>query len=406
MRPGILLDRDGTIIEDYHYVGHIERVQLKLGAAEAIARFNRAGIPVAIVTNQSGVARGFYPESNVTDVHNYIAQELARHGAHIDLFLYSPHHPDGNIKEYVFDSYYHKPSPGMALQAAFRLDLDLRASVVVGDRPEDVRLAHNVKAHCVYLGQSTDGIPGWIHPLEYVRFNSLTDAAGYIIERITGVTDNITDSTFPTMSYSNPIGYWAHYADELYDVAQKVDKHAIERASNTLYRAYSEGSTVFAAGNGGSAAIATHFVTDHVKHMSATDTLFPNAHSLVDGTSLLTATANDIGYDAIFSYQLERRATRHDVLVAFSVGGQSANIVRAAQCAKEMGMTVISIVGGDGGKLAEITRTNPDDPHTLIHIPAWNYGIAEDIMQMLSHALAQYIRQTQMSDKAIQSARF
>src|ERR1700748_614971 len=97
MRPGILLDRDGTIIEDYHYVGHIERVQLKPGAAEAIRRFNEAGIPVAIVTNQSGVARGFYPESNVNLVHNYIAHELSRHGSFIDLFFYSPHHPDGNV---------------------------------------------------------------------------------------------------------------------------------------------------------------------------------------------------------------------------------------------------------------------------------------------------------------------
>jgi histidinol-phosphate phosphatase family protein len=99
-RPGILLDRDGTINVDYHYVGHIERVQLIPGAADAIRRFNRAGIPVAIVTNQGGVARGFYPKSNVRKVHDYIKRELALHDAHIDMFLYSPHHPDGNIKEY------------------------------------------------------------------------------------------------------------------------------------------------------------------------------------------------------------------------------------------------------------------------------------------------------------------
>lgn len=78
MRPGVLLDRDGTIIVDYHYVGHIPRVQFIPGAIEAIRRFNKAGIPVTIVTNQSDVARGFYPESNVIEVHQYIQRELAQ----------------------------------------------------------------------------------------------------------------------------------------------------------------------------------------------------------------------------------------------------------------------------------------------------------------------------------------
>ena len=92
-RPGILLDRDGTIIVDHGYVGSVDRVEFIEGAPEAIASFNRAGIPVAVVTNQAGVARGMYGIEDVARVHQYIAERLAEHGANIDLFLFSPVSP-------------------------------------------------------------------------------------------------------------------------------------------------------------------------------------------------------------------------------------------------------------------------------------------------------------------------
>ncbi|HWI69713.1 MAG TPA: HAD family hydrolase, partial [Nitrospiraceae bacterium] len=202
VRPGILLDRDGTINVDYHYVGHIERVQLVSGAAEAIARFNRAGIPVAVVTNQGGVARGFYPEDNVREVHEYIQRELALHGAHIDLFLYSPHHMEGNIKEYTQCSSWHKPRSGMAHEAARALGLDLHESWVVGDRLTDMEFASRIGANAVYLGYE----PLKLYMSHFYPFQSLADAAGFIIERITGVSQ----SEFPTMNYSGMISYWTH----------------------------------------------------------------------------------------------------------------------------------------------------------------------------------------------------
>src|SRR6476619_8274164 len=89
-RPGILLDRDGTVIVDHGYVGSVDRVEFIDGTAEAIARFNRAGIPVAVVTNQAGVARGLYGIDDVARVHHHIAEHMAKQGARIDLFLYCP----------------------------------------------------------------------------------------------------------------------------------------------------------------------------------------------------------------------------------------------------------------------------------------------------------------------------
>jgi D,D-heptose 1,7-bisphosphate phosphatase len=178
-RSGILLDRDGTIIVDHGYVGSVDRVEFIDGAAEAIARFNRAGIPVAVVTNQAGVARGLYGIDDVALVHKYIAEHLAEHEAHIDLFLFSPYHPAGVVQEYARASEDRKPRPGMAKAAARALGLDLAASWVVGDRPEDLGLAQVIGASAVYLG--TDGCErAGVYP-----FPSLAAAASFILERIT-----------------------------------------------------------------------------------------------------------------------------------------------------------------------------------------------------------------------------
>lgn len=178
LRPGILLDRDGTIIVDHGYVGSVDRVEFIDGASEAIARFNRAGIPVAVVTNQSGVARGMYDIDDVVQVHRYIADRLAEHGAHIDLFLFSPYHPEGVVEAFARTSEDRKPRPGMARAAAAALNLDLSVSWVVGDRPEDLGLAEAIGASAIYLGPDNCQRPAvWSFP-------SLAAAAPFILERI------------------------------------------------------------------------------------------------------------------------------------------------------------------------------------------------------------------------------
>jgi D,D-heptose 1,7-bisphosphate phosphatase len=177
-RPGILLDRDGTIIIDHGYVGSVDRVEFIDGSPEAIAMFNRAGIPVAVVTNQAGIARGLYGIDDVTKVHQYIAGRLAEHGAHIDLFLYCPYHPEGVVEAFARTSEDRKPGPGLAKAAQAALNLDLTASWVVGDRPEDVGLAQAVGASAIYLGAGISDRPGvWSFP-------SLAAAAPFILERI------------------------------------------------------------------------------------------------------------------------------------------------------------------------------------------------------------------------------
>lgn len=177
-RPGVLLDRDGTIIIDHGYVGSIDRVEFITGAAQAIAGFNRAGIPVAVLTNQAGVARGLYGIDDVARVHRYIAERLAEEGAHVDLFAYCPYHPEGVVDAFTRTSEDRKPRPGMAKAAQTALNLDLTASWVVGDRHADIGLAGEIGASAVYVGPGHCERPGvWSFP-------NLAAAAPFILERI------------------------------------------------------------------------------------------------------------------------------------------------------------------------------------------------------------------------------
>ena len=177
-RPGILLDRDGTIIVDHGYVGSVDRVEFIDGAPEAIASFNAAGIPVAVVTNQAGVARGLYGLDDVAPgapVHR--GAPGRSHGARVDLFVLLPVPPGRDRRGVRPHQRGPQAGPGMAKAAAAALNLDLTASWVVGDRPEDIGLAEAVGASAVYLG--TGDVPGpgvWPFP-------SLAAAAPFILER-------------------------------------------------------------------------------------------------------------------------------------------------------------------------------------------------------------------------------
>jgi D-sedoheptulose 7-phosphate isomerase/D-glycero-D-manno-heptose 1,7-bisphosphate phosphatase len=178
LRPGILLDRDGTIIVDHKYVGSVDRVEFIDGAEEAIAKFNRANVPVAVVTNQAGVARGLYGIDDVDRVHRHMAERLAEYGAHIDMFVFCPYHPAGVVEAFARTSDDRKPMPGMAKAAAAALNLDLTLSWVVGNGPEDVGLAEAVGAFAILVGPDSRPRPGvW-------SFSSLAASASFILERI------------------------------------------------------------------------------------------------------------------------------------------------------------------------------------------------------------------------------
>lgn len=139
LRPAVFLDRDGVLIDEVEYLSDVAQVRLIPGAAAAVWRLNDAGLAVVVVTNQSGVARGYFPESRVGEVHRHLAELLlAEVGATVDRFDYSPYHPTEGVGAYRRDTDCRKPKPGMLVRSATALGLDLSASWMVGDRRSDL----------------------------------------------------------------------------------------------------------------------------------------------------------------------------------------------------------------------------------------------------------------------------
>jgi D-glycero-D-manno-heptose 1,7-bisphosphate phosphatase len=146
MKPAVFLDRDGTLIEEVGYLDRLDRLRLFPWSLDAVRLLNRAGFAVVVVSNQAGVARGFFDEAFVEEVRRDIDARAAAAGARIDGWYHCPHHPDAPLPQYRRQCECRKPRPGMIQQAARDLDIDPARSYVIGDRWLDVQLAHNVGA--------------------------------------------------------------------------------------------------------------------------------------------------------------------------------------------------------------------------------------------------------------------
>jgi D-glycero-D-manno-heptose 1,7-bisphosphate phosphatase len=137
-KKAVFLDRDGTINAEVEYLHRVEDFAFLDGAIEAIRRLRAAGFLVIVVTNQSGVARGFFGLEEVTILHRHLQAELARFGTQIDAFYICPHHPEQGIGEFRRECDCRKGRPGMLLQAAREHGIDLERSYMVGDKVADV----------------------------------------------------------------------------------------------------------------------------------------------------------------------------------------------------------------------------------------------------------------------------
>jgi len=141
-RPALFLDRDGVLNEDPGYVYRWEDFRWIEGAIEVVGAFNRAGWLVIVVTNQSGVGRGYYTEADMHALHARMAEELAQAGARIDAFYHAPHHPDAKLDAYRHpDPPDRKPNPGMILKALAEWPINREASILIGDKPSDLEAA-------------------------------------------------------------------------------------------------------------------------------------------------------------------------------------------------------------------------------------------------------------------------
>ena len=193
LRPAVFLDRDGTINEQMGYINHISRFQLLPGVAEAIRILNEHFLPVVVVTNQSGLARGYFPEALLDEVHQEMIYILAQEGAHVDGLYVCPHHPEAKEERFRVDCTCRKPKTGLLEQAAVDLRLDLQRSFVVGDRWSDLRCGAAVGASTILvLTGYGRGDAAYISPGQAVQPDYIAEDLGAAVRWIIG-EDGETD---------------------------------------------------------------------------------------------------------------------------------------------------------------------------------------------------------------------
>ncbi len=183
----VFLDRDGTINEEVNYLSHPKQLRLIAGAAAAIKLLNQAEFKVVVVTNQAGIARGYFTEQTVREIHQALERMLGEQGAAVDAIYYCPHHPAAGIGVYRQECNCRKPNPGMLERAARELNIDLGESFVVGDKISDLEAGlavgcRNILVQTGYGLESTNEFSGAAWRPEYVADN-LLEAARWILKQ-------------------------------------------------------------------------------------------------------------------------------------------------------------------------------------------------------------------------------
>ena len=187
-----------------------------------------------------------------------------------------------------------------------------------------------------------------------------------------------------TFSMDSVRAYLQEYAATAVKTLDAIPGETLEKTVDLLEAAYRAGKRIYVCGNGGSAAISDHLCCDWTKGTWVPGKPALKTHSLVANGALMTALANDYGYEETFSTQVEMFGEKGDVLVAISSSGNSPNIVKAVKAAQEKGMKVVGLSGFSGGKLKELADFS-------MHANFDNYGLVEDCHQMIMHVLSQYL---------------
>jgi len=179
MRPAVFLDRDGTLNVEKHYLYRREDWEWIPGAIDAIARLNVAGIPVIVVTNQAGIARGLYGDADVDRLHEMADDDARRAGATIEAFYHCPHHPDYGARV-ACDC--RKPEPGMLLRAAAEHALDLARSFIIGDRESDIEAGRRCGATSLLVATGYGERTRRERGVDAPYFPSVVEAVAHILD--------------------------------------------------------------------------------------------------------------------------------------------------------------------------------------------------------------------------------
>lgn len=358
----VVLDRDGTLIYERHYLSEVDQVELLPGAIEGLRQFVAMGLQLVVVTNQSGISRGYFDEERLGQIHQRLRSLLAAEGITLAGIYHCPHHPDDGC-------HCRKPAPGMLQQAALDLDFELSQCIVIGDKPCDIALGQAVGATTVLVrtGYGAEvATQGTAQP-------------DYVVQDLRAAADTLTPDRVETY----PMTVDALKLDPMTSSAvlqQTVKTHllasaelkkrvahecsaSVVAAAQLMAEALLQGGKVLLCGNGGSAADCQHIAGELVNWLNK-DFQRPGlpAIALTADSSILTAIANDSSFEQIFERQVQALGRPGDVLLGISTSGNSDNVVRAVRAAKtqEIGTVALTGAGGRLGDLADVAIQVPD----------------------------------------------
>lgn len=372
----VVLDRDGTVIVERHYLSDPDQVVLLNGAASGLRHLRELGLGLVLITNQSAIGRGLFDHSRLALIHRRLSDLLEAQGVSFDGVYYCPHTPDEGCA-------CRKPQPEMLKLAAKELGFDPRRCFVIGDKECDIELGSQIGATTLLVrtgyGSEVEAA-GAINP-DYV-VDDLSQAA-VVIERLLGEGRPKRMSPEVEAFHDRARAYLQESADLKREVAGKC-LDSIVAAAGLIAEAFRSGGKVLLCGNGGSAADCQHMAAEFVSVLSQ-DFKRPGlpAIALTTDTSFLTAYANDFGYEGIFERQVQALGKPGDVLVGISTSGNSTNVVRAVEAAQTAGMRTL-VLTGNAGRL-------PGMAEVAISVPSADTQHIQEAHLAIEHVICELV---------------
>ena len=206
-------------------------------------------------------------------------------------------------------------------------------------------------------------------------------------------------SRFPLKKILKSRDFYFEYIDKKNTLLRNINLKNLDKIINLLKKGFNNNVTLYTCGNGGSSSLSDHFTCDFIKQTNTKTNLKVKSISLTSNMALISAVANDINYNQIFSFQIKKLCKKNDILFLFSVSGSSPNLIEAIKAAKKIGVKVVSLTGFNGGKLSRLSDFN-------LNFPIANYGIVEDCHITIMHYLSQYLRNLEIKNKNFKKINF
>ena len=204
---------------------------------------------------------------------------------------------------------------------------------------------------------------------------------------------------FPLKKISKSKDFYLEYIDKKNTLLRNINFRNLDKIINLLKKGFKKNAILYTCGNGGSSSLSDHFTCDFIKQTNNKTNLKVKSISLTSNMALISAVANDINYNQIFSFQIKKLCKKNDILFLFSVSGSSPNLIEAIKAAKKIGVKVVSLTGFNGGKLSRLSDFN-------LNFPIANYGIVEDCHITIMHYLSQYLRNLEIKNKNFEKINF